>query len=155
MSVFTIAMRWLANPDKSNLSLVKLFEHLYSESVNSDVGSTLVQDVADRVAAVAAPKLGAGPNLSLISKSVPLALDAAGCCMTYILDLRLLALSMISNFDESSLSMEILIWASSRWLKTGIMPTNIIDWWYWKPVSYQFKVVFPCRKFCDLAIITK
>ena len=54
-----IATRWLANPDKGNLSLVTMFEHLYSESMNADFGSTLVQDVEDRVAAATAPKLGA------------------------------------------------------------------------------------------------
>ena len=95
-----IAMRWLANPDKGNLSLVKMFEHLYAESVNTDVDSTLIQDVRDRVAAVTAPKLGANSKVFPLSKSVPLPLDAAGCCSTSTLDLRLLALSMISNFES-------------------------------------------------------
>ena len=56
------------------------------------------------------------------------------------------------NFDESSLSMEILIWAISRWLKTVIRPTSNVTWGHWKPVSIQFKVDFRCRKFefCDL-----
>ena len=95
-----IAMRWLANPDKCNLSLVKMFEHLYADSVDSDASSSLVQDVADRVAAATAPKLGAEPKQPLISLSVPLSLDTAGCCSTSIIDLRSLALSLISNFES-------------------------------------------------------
>ena len=47
-----------------------------------------------------APKLGANSKALSLSKSVPLPLDAAGCCSTSILDLRLLALSMISNFES-------------------------------------------------------
>ena len=47
----------------------------------------------------------------------------------YHLDLlsRLAVSCVASKFDESSLSMEILIWASSRWLKTMIKPTGSVD----------------------------
>ena len=77
-----------------------MFEHLYAESVDSDTGSSLVQDVADRVAAATAPKLGAELKQPLISLSVPLPLDTAGCCMTSIIDLRSLALSLMSSFES-------------------------------------------------------
>ena len=43
--------------------------------------------------------------------------------------------SRFKVIDESSLSMEILIWASSRWLKTVIRPTDSVIWGHWKPVS--------------------
>ena len=46
------------------------------------------------------------------------------------------------KLDESSLSMEILIWASSRWLKTVIMPIDSVIWGHYKPVSIQLKVDF-------------
>ena len=49
---------------------------------------------------------------------------------------------LMSKFDESSLSMEILIWASSRWLKTVIRPIDSVIWGHYKPVSYQLKVDF-------------
>ena len=51
-------------------------------------------------------------------------------------------LVMCDSFDESSLSMEILIWASSRWLKTVIRPIDSVIWGHYKPVSYQLKVDF-------------
>ena len=62
-----------------------------------------------------------------------------------------------SKVDESSLSMEILIWASSRWLKTVIRPIDSVIWGHYKPVSYQLKVDFRGWKFKfgDLVIITK
>ena len=51
-------------------------------------------------------------------------------------------MAVMDNFDESSLSMEILIWASSRWLKTVIRLINSVIWGHYKPVSYQLKVDF-------------
>ena len=53
-----------------------------------------------------------------------------------------LVMNLVMNFDESSLSMEILIWASSRWLKTVIRPIDSVIWGHYKPVSYQLKVDF-------------
>ena len=97
---FGVAMRWLANPDKSSLSLVQMFEHLYAESVVSDASSSLVQDVSECVAAAAAQKVDSSVPVSTAasrSYSSPLALDAAGCWMTSIIDLRQLVLFWISS----------------------------------------------------------
>ena len=52
--------------------------------------------------------------------------------------LPILVMQIVHNtykFDGSSLSMQILIWASSRWLKTVIRPIDSVDWGYSKPVS--------------------